>query len=72
MYEYQFITIGNEREIINYRGFTGSTLEEHRELIQAQARQGWQFVAYVPTRFTRGVVCEASLVFERTRLNGID
>ncbi|MEA4823602.1 MAG: DUF4177 domain-containing protein [Clostridiaceae bacterium] len=55
-YEYVRITIG---------GFVNSKCEEHRDIIDKYATQGYRFVGYIPTKIeSYGRFKEIDLIFE--------
>ncbi len=61
MYKYQYINChtGGGRWLNNLPAF-------HRELIDREARDGWRYVGFVPTDFTRlGGIKAVDLIFER-------
>lgn len=59
MKEYEFITV-----YINW--FFGAKSDEHREIIKSQAKKGWRYVGYIPTRIAEeGKIKEMDLVFEK-------
>ncbi len=61
MYEYKYVNL--------YTGggfFLDNSDAAHRELIDEQAKDGWRFVAAIPTSFTsNGGTKSLDLVFER-------
>ena len=62
MYEYQYVQV-------EYRsGFARMSLDEHREIIDRRAGEGWRFVAAIPTRsIGYGNVSRLDLVFEKEK-----
>ena len=68
MYEYRYVTVNTGG------GFLFSNREaRHRSVIDEYAREGWRFVAAVPTEFTgHGGIAALDLVFERERKEDAD
>ena len=60
MYEYKY-------ENVSYRpGFAKNTLQNHRDIINNLAMDGWRFVCAIPTRNQGyGAISELDLVFEK-------
>ena len=59
MYEYKYVTI-------KAKGVLTTEYEEHREVIDRAAREGWRYVGWVPTCIIgHGTVTLMDLVFER-------
>ena len=60
MFEYKY-------ENLEFRdGFAKNTLEGHRQIIDANAKNGWRFVTAIPTKNKGyGIISEVDLVFER-------
>ena len=61
MYEYQYVTF------YTGGGFWMSNSEcRHREITSEQAKTGWRYVGYIPTKFSgEGGQKEIDLIFER-------
>lgn len=58
MYEYSYASVKV--------GGTLGAKEEHREIIDRAAAQGWRYVGYVPTRVVGyGALDKIDLIFER-------
>jgi hypothetical protein len=61
MADYKFV----ELDYTN-RKLTDATVTEHRAVIEDAAKQGWRFVASIPTRIAgSGKIMQADLVFEK-------
>ena len=58
MYEYKYVNVVGE-------GVAVTKFQEHRELIDRYAKEGWRFVTCVPTHITHGEIVQLDLVFER-------
>lgn len=59
MYEYQYFTVTGE-------GVVTTKYQEHREVIDRFAREGWQYVGWVPTCIlSHGAVSQMDLIFQR-------
>lgn len=57
-YEYVTVHVG--------KGILGSKLEEHRQIIDEHAAEGWRYAGYVPTFLdSNGKLYEIDLIFER-------
>ena len=56
-YEYVRLRIGK---------FIGAKSEEHREVIDREAREGWRYVGYIPASINDyGKIVQLDLVFEQ-------
>lgn len=61
MYKYQYVTV-----CFSTGGFMKDKLEEHREIIDRYAADGWRFVTVIPTEIVGyGALHEVDLVFEK-------
>ncbi|MCI8809217.1 MAG: DUF4177 domain-containing protein [Oscillibacter sp.] len=59
MLEYEF-------ETVNGGGIMATIIEDHREVIQRRAKQGWRFAGWVPAKQKGyGYIAEIDLIFER-------
>lgn len=59
MKKYEYVTVVINRLI-------GAKSDEHREIIDSQARKGWRYVGYIPTKISDyGKIKEMDLVFEK-------
>ncbi len=46
--------------------FLGAGSEEHRSIIDKQAKEGYRYVGYIPTKITdHGKITDMDLVFEK-------
>lgn len=46
--------------------FLGASLEDHRQIIDEYAAQGYRYVGYIPTNMdAHGVLKEIDLIFEK-------
>ena len=53
-------------EHIVIKRFLGAKSEEHREIIDLYARQGYRYAGYIPTNINDyGKILEMDLIFER-------
>ena len=60
MYNYEYVPVPVKT------GFLKSRFDEHREIIDRYARDGWRFVAAIPTEQRGyGMIYELELVFEK-------
>ncbi len=60
MYEYKYVAIKPQRNMISVR------FEEHQVIISEYAQQGYRFVGYIPTEISQtGIIIEIELVFEK-------
>ena len=49
-----------------YEGIYASKLNEHRQIIDARAAEGWRYVGYIPTHeSSHGQTCIIDLIFEK-------
>ncbi|MDR1801040.1 MAG: DUF4177 domain-containing protein [Lachnospiraceae bacterium] len=61
MSEYRYVTIECENNIAK-----SSHLTNHRETIEAQAKEGYEYVGYIPTKFwANGKLCTLDLIFRK-------
>ncbi len=59
MKKYMYISIHTGR-------FLGAVSEEHRDIIDKQAKEGYRYVGYIPTRMSdHGKIIDMDLVFEK-------
>ena len=60
MYKYLYIPIAGKQ------GFAKVTFEEHREIINKYAQQGYRYVGYIPRQERGyGILTEIDLIFEK-------
>ncbi len=61
MYEYEYVNIRTGGGL-----FFNNAEAQHRDIIAAEAADGWRFVGFVPTEFSSyGGIKALDLVFER-------
>ena len=49
-----------------YEGVYASQVNEHRQIIDKRAAEGWRYVGYIPTREAyHGQTCSIDLIFEK-------
>ena len=59
MYEYEYVTVVGE-------GIMTTKYQEHREIIDRRAAEGWRYAGYVPVKVNSyGVPAQIDLIFER-------
>lgn len=58
MKEYKYVTIQGQT-------FFGTKIEEHREIIDEYAGNGYKYVGYIPTLMRGGNIEEMDLIFEK-------
>lgn len=59
MYEYKSVNLDR-------KGFFGSELGDHNEIIDKYAKEGWRLVQILPTRYSsHGVPMEFEIIFEQ-------
>ncbi len=60
MLEYAFETVAASRGVFSVK------TQEHREIIQRRAKQGWRFAGWIPAvQKGYGYLAELDLIFER-------
>ena len=58
-YRYEYVKVV-------YEGVYAMKLQEHREIIDRRAADGWRYVGYVPTHeSSHGATCVIDLIFEK-------
>jgi len=51
---------------VTYTGIYAAKLQEHREIIDRKAAEGWRYVGYIPTHeHAHGQTCSIDLIFEK-------
>jgi hypothetical protein len=61
MKEYSFVSLNIDR-------FFGSKSQEHREIIEEKAREGYRYAGFVPTDISDyGKIRSMDLIFERDK-----
>ena len=61
MKEYSFVSLNIDR-------FFGSKSQEHREIIEEKAREGYRYTGFVPTDISDyGKIRSMDLIFERDK-----
>ena len=59
MYEYKYFTVTGE-------GVVTTKYQEHREVIDRLAKEGWRYAGWIPAHSTNnGTVVQIDLIFER-------
>lgn len=58
MYRYRYVRVTGE-------GVAATKFQEHRELIDRCAAEGWRFAGWVPAHITRGSIERIDLIFEQ-------
>lgn len=59
MLEYEF-------EKVTGHGFASTVIDDHRDIIQRRAGQGWRFAGWIPAKQKGyGYIAEIDLIFER-------
>ena len=49
-----------------YEGVYAAKLNEHRQIIDERAAEGWRYVGYIPTREAyHGQICSIDLIVEK-------
>ena len=59
MYRYKYV------QVKLTRGLAKMMLENHREIINSTATDGWRYVGFIPVREIGGVLETVDLVFEK-------
>lgn len=60
MYKYKYVSVNFNS------GFAKNSLEDHRDIIDNLAKDGWRFVSAIPTlNKGYGMISELDLVFEK-------
>ena len=60
MYKYEYVTI------VSKKSFAKGTFQEHREIIDKYAKDGYRYVGFIPTKEVDvGFLSEMDLVFEK-------
>ena len=60
MYKYEYVTI------VSKKSFAKGIFQEHREIIDKYAQNGWRYVGFIPTKeIDVAYLAEMDLVFEK-------
>ena len=60
MYKYEYVTIISKKSLMK------GVFQEHREVIDKYAKDGYRYVGYIPTKeIDVGFLAEMDLVFEK-------
>ena len=65
-YEYDFYPLENNLSGYSLMGGVGIVFEGHQEIIQARAKNGWEYVGFIPTKQrAEGYISKIDLIFKR-------
>ncbi|MDY0236365.1 MAG: DUF4177 domain-containing protein [Gudongella sp.] len=64
MYEYKIVELGFKR--LGLKAMAFSELEEHQEIINKYAKEGWRLIQILPVKFgNAGYPTKFEIIFER-------
>lgn len=65
-YEYDFYPLEVDLSGYSLLGGVGIVFEGHQEIIRARARNGWEYVGFIPTKQrAEGYISRIELIFKR-------
>lgn len=65
-YEYDFYPLEVDLSGYSLLGGVGIVFEGHQEIIHARARNGWEYVGFIPTKQrAEGYISRIELIFKR-------
>ena len=58
MYEYEYVSVVGE-------GIVATKFQEHREIIDRRAKEGWRYAGWIPAHISSGEIVQIDLIFEK-------